>query len=84
MAIFKPVMVQSKATLDERDADNKLKIPVIPGQYIVVIDENELYLDKEGGRVKVSQNIYIQPESNEPTNMKTGDVWFVTEEPIQI
>jgi hypothetical protein len=74
MAIFKPVMVQSKATLNTVEPK--------AGQYIVVIDENELYLDKSDkkeGRVKVSQNIYIQPESNVPTNAKTGDVWFVTE-----
>lgn len=77
MAIFKPIMVQKKENLSTVEKRG--------GQYIVVIDENELYLDKsETERVKVSQNIYIQSESNEPTNMKNGDVWFVTEEPIQI
>lgn len=72
MAQFKPVMVQSKATLDT--------VPLQAGQYIVVINENELYLDKPEGRVKVSQNIYIQPEDTAPINAKEGDVWFVTAE----
>lgn len=72
MAIFKPIMVQKK--------ENLSSVTKKGGQYIVVIDENELYLDKsETERVKVSQNIYIQPESNVPTNAKNGDVWFVTE-----
>ena len=74
---FKPVMVQSKANLGAIGAD--------PGQYIVVIDSGELYLDKEDGngavtRVKVSQNVYIQPETPAPANAKAGDIWFVTEE----
>ena len=72
MAIFKPIMVQKK--------ENLSSVTKKGGQYIVVIDENELYLDKsETERVKVSQNIYIQPEGNVPTNAKNGDVWFVTE-----
>ena len=35
---FKPVMVKNKKDLDS--------IPKNPGQYIVVIDAGELYLDK--------------------------------------
>ena len=53
----------------------------VAGQYIVVINANELYLDKGSTleeRVKVSQNVYIQ--ATEPTNMKKDDIWFVTEE----
>ena len=72
---FKPIMVKNKKDLDS--------VPKNPGQYIVVIDAGELYLDKikEGEivREKTSQNIYLQPESAEaPKNAKEGDLWFVT------
>ena len=67
---FKPVMVNNKKDLDT--------VSIVDGQYIVVIDANELYLDKNGIREKVSQNIYIQAE--EPTNPKNGDIWFQIEE----
>ena len=72
MAQFKPVMVQNKSSLS--------KIDYLSGQYIVVIDENELYLDNPATqkREKVSQNVYTQ--ATEPTNAKTGDIWFVAEE----
>lgn len=73
MAQFKPVMVNNKSNLDN--------VAPVAGQYIVVIDANELYLDKGPTleeRVKVSQNVYIQ--ATEPTNMKKDDIWFVTEE----
>ena len=71
---FKPVMVENKKDLDS--------IPKNPGQYIVVTDAGELYLDKIKGqeviREKTSQNIYLQPESAEaPKNAKEGDLWFV-------
>ena len=67
---FKPVMVNNKKDLDT--------VSIVDGQYIVVIDANELYLDKNGIREKVSQNVYIQTE--EPTNPKNGDIWFQIEE----
>ena len=70
MAQFKPIMVENK--------DNLQNVNIVDGQYIVVMDKNELYLDKAGKREKVSQNVYIQ--ADEPTNMKTGDIWLVTEE----
>lgn len=72
MAIFKPVMVKNKNDLNN--------IVPVPGQYIIVTDANELYLDKGftlKEREKVSQNIYIQ--ATEPTNMKKDDIWFVIE-----
>ena len=70
MAQFKPIMVENK--------DNLQNVNIVDGQYIVVMDKNELYLDKAGKREKVSQNVYIQ--ADEPTNMKAGDIWLVTEE----
>ena len=70
MALFKPVMVEKKADLNT--------VPVVDGQYVVVIDANELYLDKDTVREKVSQNVYIQAEA--PTNPKNGDIWFEIEE----
>ena len=63
---FKPIMVNNKLDLDT--------VPFVNGQYIVVIDKGELYLDKEGKREKVSQNVYIQAEA--PGNPKPGDIWF--------
>lgn len=65
MALFKPVMVSNKADLDS--------VAIVDGQYIVVINANELYLDKGEVREKVSQNVYIQMD--EPSNPKTGDIW---------
>ena len=66
MVLFKPVMVEKKADLNT--------IPVVNGQYVVVIDANELYLDKDGAREKVSQNVYIQ--ADEPSSPKAGDIWM--------
>jgi len=70
MAMFKPVMVLDKNSLDT--------VEIVDGQYIVVINANELYLDKDGKREKISQNVYIQADA--PVGMKDGDIWFVTEE----
>ena len=70
MAQFKPIMVENK--------DNLQNVKIVDGQYIVVMDKNELYLDKAGKREKVSQNVYTQ--ASEPVNAKIGDIWFVTEE----
>ena len=67
---FKPIMVNNKLDLDT--------VPFADGQYIVVIDKGELYLDKEGKREKVSQNVYIQAEA--PKNPKPGDIWFAIAE----
>ena len=66
MAQFKPIMVANKASL--------ANVAEVVGQYIVVIDSNELYLDTKDGRVKVSQNVYIQ--NTQPTGAKAGDVWI--------
>lgn len=70
--LFKPVVVDRKIDLT---ADN---VPIINGQYIVVIDSNELYLDKDNIRTKVSQNIFIQ--ADKPLTPKNGDIWFQIEE----
>lgn len=76
MAQFKPIMVAKKENLDS--------ISKIAGQYIVVLDASEVYIDKQIGtevvREKASQNIYMQTESAIPENPKTGDIWFVIEE----
>lgn len=73
MAAFKPVMVANKSNLDS--------VPAVPGQYIIVRDVGEIYLDhsaSKADREKVSQNTFIQKE--EPINPKNGDIWFETEE----
>jgi len=74
MAQFKPVMVAQKTNLDT--------IIKKAGQYVVVLDAGEVYIDKlEGGTVvrkKASQNVYIQ--DTEPTTPSNGDIWFVTAE----
>ena len=44
----------------------------------VEFDVNELYLDKDGVREKVSQNTYIQAAA--PATPKTGDIWIEIEE----
>ena len=69
MAQFKPIMVANKTGLAD--------VAVVVGQYIVVIDSNELYLDTKNGRVKVSQNVYVSKSA--PAQPKKGDVWLVTE-----
>ena len=76
MAQFKPVMVQNKANLDT--------VEKAAGQYLVVIDANELYIDKTNAagvvvREKVSQNTFFSTENETPVNAKEGDMWFVIE-----
>lgn len=75
MSSFKPILVDTKETLS--------KVPLVEGQYIVVTNDNETYVDKyiknsEGKTVlfreKTSQNIYVSKEK--PTNFSTGDIWF--------
>ena len=64
--IFKPVLVESSQLNS---------IDIIPGQYIIVRDTGEVYVDKpEKERVKVSSNVYMQ--AGEPTNAKSGDIWI--------
>ena len=70
MAQFKPIMVADKNDLNT--------VPIKDGQFLVVFNSNELYVDKNGQREKTSQNIYIQADA--PVNAKPNDVWFVTEE----
>ena len=70
MISFKPIMVQDKESLD--------RIPKITGQYIVVLDDNEIYIDTPDGRKKNTQNIFTQ--SYAPEYATEGDLWIVTEE----
>lgn len=69
MSLFKPVLVENKTKLNT--------VPIIDGQYIIVIDANELYLDHQGSREKASQNVYIQ--LNYPESPKEGDIFLQTE-----
>ena len=70
MAQFKPVMVNEKANL--------MNVPIVDGQYIVVVDSKEIYLDRGAERVKMSNNTVTQ--ATEPVNPVKGDVWFEIEE----
>lgn len=76
MAQFKPVMIDLKEKL--KDIDKK------EGQYIIVVDKNEVYVDKlvdgEIVREKVSQNIYSGTTPNLNGNYKDGDIWIQTED----
>lgn len=69
MAQFQPIMVNEKANLDS--------VTVIDGQYIVVVDTNEIYIDKDGVRTKVS-GANVTVGTAEPANPAEGDIWIVT------
>ena len=73
MSLFKPVMVGTKTNLDT--------VELIEGQYIIVLDKSELYVDKRKNgaliREKANQNIYCQ--NSEPIEAKNGDFWFEIE-----
>lgn len=75
-SLFKPVLVNNKDKFDEDT------IPKIDGQYIIIADSKEIYIDEKIGenieRKRVNKNIYIQ--SGEPVNPIVGDIWIVTEE----
>lgn len=74
MSQFKPIMVAQKINLDT--------VIKKSGQYIVVLDAGEVYIDKLEGdtvvRKKTSQNVYVQ--DTEPLTPNNGDIWFVTTE----
>ena len=75
MAQFKPVMINKKADFSATNPAPK------SGQYIVIIDAKELYLDTSdsiSGRKKISNNVYVQATA--PVNPTAGDVWFETAE----
>ena len=65
--LFKPVMVNNKIDLN--------KVEKKPGQYIVVNDVGEVYIDKElkNGNIvreRSSQNIFINPLEGDITTPK--------------
>ena len=67
MSLFKPVLVNTKDKLNTVD--------IIDGQYIIVVDTKELFVDKGNQRLPVSRSgIFIQAE--EPTDAVDGDLWF--------
>lgn len=69
MVQFQPIMVTNKTDLDS--------VTIVDGQYIVVIDTNEIYIDKDGARTKVSgANVTIGMDA--PGNPTEGDIWIVT------
>ena len=73
MSLFKPVLVERKEKLTEEN------VPIIDGQYIIVVDTKELFVDKGNQRLPVSRSgIFIQAE--QPTDAVEGDIWFETEE----
>lgn len=51
-------------------------VPIINGQYIVVTDTHELYLDINNSRKKVSQGVYTQ----RPNAPVAGDIYIEIEE----
>ena len=71
MSLFKPVLVETKSKLDT--------VAITDGQYIIVVDTKEIFVDKGTERIPVNRSgIFIQ--ANEPTNAVEGDVWFQLEE----
>lgn len=75
MSLFKPVLVEHKTSLDS--------VTKVNGQYIIVVDTKEIYVDKLAAdgtveRVGVNRgNVFLQ--SNAPENPVEGDIWLQTE-----
>ena len=71
MSLFKPVLVETKSKLDTVD--------IIDGQYIIVVDTKEIYVDKGIQRLPMSRSgFFIQAE--QPIDAAEGDIWFQLEE----
>ena len=71
MSLFKPVLVETKDKLDTVD--------IVDGQYIIVVDTREIFVDRGVERLPVSRSgIFIQ--KNAPENAAEGDIWFELEE----
>lgn len=74
MAQFKPIMVENIKDLE--------KIAIKAGQFIIVRNQNEIYLDNTDNiREKISQNIYMSSEEPKiSTEFNEGDIWVQIEE----
>lgn len=70
--LFQPIIVEQKNDLVSLSQKN--------GQFIVVIDTQEIFLDKNNERIQIgkSQDTYVS--SVEPNSPSEGQLWFVTEE----
>ena len=69
--LFQPIIVEQKKDL--------VSLSVVNGQFIVVIDTQEIFLDKGNERIQIgkSQSIHVGPE--EPSLPSEGQLWFETE-----
>lgn len=67
---FQPVLVATASKLDT--------VAIKNGQYIVVTDVNELYVDMDGVRKRVNNKAFVQKDT--PINPVKGDIWVVTTE----
>ena len=69
--LFQPIIVEKKKDL--------VSLSVVNGQFIVVIDTQEIFLDKGNKRIQIgkSQDIYVS--SDEPSSPSEGQLWFKTE-----
>ena len=67
---FQPVLVS--------DANKLSTVEIKNGQYIIVTDTNEVYVDMNNVRKRTSTKAFVQ--STAPTNPIEGDIWLVTEE----
>jgi hypothetical protein len=67
---FQPVLVS--------DASKLSTVEIKDGQYIIVTDTNEVYVDMNNVRKRTSTKAFVQ--STAPTNPIEGDIWLVTEE----
>lgn len=69
---FQPVLVATASKLNT--------VAIKDGQYIIVTDVNELYVDMDGVRKRVSNKAFVQKEKDAPINPVKGDIWVVTTE----
>lgn len=67
---FQPVLVS--------DARKLSTVKIKNGQYIIVTDTNEVYVDMDNVRKRTSTKAFVQ--STAPTNPIEGDIWLVTKE----
>ena len=74
-AQFTPVMVKSH--------DNLKDVPLKEGQYIVVIDSNEIYLDRklksDASIVRDRLSYRVTIGETEPIDNNVGDLWLELE-----
>ena len=67
---FQPVLVSGSKKLSTVKIKN--------GQYIIVTDTNEVYVDMDNVRKRTSTKAFVQ--STAPDNPIEGDIWLVTKE----